>query len=181
MKCPKCQIEMETKNVKGVSLDECSRCKGIWFDSGELDKIKEDVDPDVRWIHFDLWKKMGKFQVTFQPLPCPKEHRTNLRSLYFEAVDVKIQFCPTCAGIWLQAGDFNLIVQALIKEAENMEVSDYVRASLKEASEIVVHPKNLISEWRDLKAVLRLLKYRFFTENPEIKDLILGIQKSLPL
>jgi hypothetical protein len=39
----------------------------------------------------------------------------------------------------------------------------------------------LVSEWRDLKAVLRLLSFRFFADNPKLNSILLGIQKSLPI
>jgi len=172
---------METKQVKGINLDECGKCKGIWFDPGELDEIKGVFQPDLRWMDFDLWKNLGDFQVASQPVSCPQGHGTDLRSLYFKEVDVKIQFCPVCEGIWLQADDLQKIIVALLREAEALELSDYIKAGLKEAAEVVAHPDRFISEWHDLQAVLRLLKYRFFTENPKIKDLIVGIQKSLPL
>ena len=42
-------------------------------------------------------------------------------------------------------------------------------------------PKRFISEWRDLKAVLRTLRHRVFTENPKLRSILEGIQKSLPL
>jgi Zn-finger nucleic acid-binding protein len=172
---------METKQVKGVNLDECVKCKGIWFDPGELDEIKEEIEPDLRWMDFDLWKKLGEFRVTSKPLNCPHGHGIGLRSLYFKNMDVNLQFCPVCKGVWLQTDDLQKIIVALLREAEALELSEYIKASLKEAAEVVAHPDNLISEWRDLQAVLRLLKYRFFTENPRIKDAIVGIQKSLPL
>jgi hypothetical protein len=61
--------------------------------------------------------------------------------------------------------------------ASNVEAS----GSIKEGSEIFTNPKRVISEWRDLKAVLRMLRYRVFTENPKVRSILAGIQKSLPL
>lgn len=36
MKCPKCGMNLIEIDFKGVKLDECSSCHGIWFDQGEL-------------------------------------------------------------------------------------------------------------------------------------------------
>jgi len=36
-------------------------------------------------------------------------------------------------------------------------------------------------EWQNLKAVLRLFKYRVFVENPQLNTLMRGLQKTLPL
>lgn len=181
MNCPKCQKTMETKSIGDIEVDECSHCRGVWFDRGELDKLKTEMEPDLRWLDFDLWKWKGDFEMTFSPLECPNEHQTPLRTLYFKEVDVRIRFCPVDHGVWLQSGDYLKIIRMLATEAESRELSDYLKASLKEASDIIAHPDRFISEWRDLKAVLRLLKYSFFAHNPRIRELLLGLQKSLPL
>jgi hypothetical protein len=81
----------------------------------------------------------------------------------------------------LNAGDFKKILDALSEEAESKSVSEYIKVSLKEASEIFTNPTGLISEWKDLKAVLRMLRHRVFIENPKLKNILVGIQKSLPL
>lgn len=46
MKCPKCNSAMVSHsletNAGTVTVDQCSRCKGIWFDSGEAEILKEE-------------------------------------------------------------------------------------------------------------------------------------------
>jgi Zn-finger nucleic acid-binding protein len=172
---------MKQRVTQDVTVDECPQCRGIWFDQGELDKAKDDISPDLRWMDFDLWKKEGEFRVTAPSVNCPKCLQTELRALHYAEGDVTIHYCPRCEGIWIHAGDFHKIVLALNREADDKSAADYVRASLKEASELITRPNNFISEWRDLTAVMRLLKYRFFVENPKIKDILVGLQKSLPI
>jgi Zn-finger nucleic acid-binding protein len=38
--CPRCQKEMYPFEVVGVTLDQCGRDSLIWFDRGELGKLK---------------------------------------------------------------------------------------------------------------------------------------------
>ena len=38
-----------------------------------------------------------------------------------------------------------------------------------------------LSHRRDLKAVLRLLKYRIYSENPKLVSMLVGAQKTLPV
>jgi len=38
-RCPKCGAPLVEFHYKGVELDKCSRCEGIWFDAGEMEKI----------------------------------------------------------------------------------------------------------------------------------------------
>ena len=40
MRCPKCGMELEEIEFGGVQIDECSTCGGIWFDKGELERVK---------------------------------------------------------------------------------------------------------------------------------------------
>jgi hypothetical protein len=40
-RCPKCAFPLVTITYKGVELDKCSGCEGLWFDTGELDRVLE--------------------------------------------------------------------------------------------------------------------------------------------
>jgi hypothetical protein len=39
MRCPKCGMELIEINYKGIKIDECSECEGIWLDAGELEIV----------------------------------------------------------------------------------------------------------------------------------------------
>ncbi len=41
MKCPICDIDLQIAERQGVEIDYCSKCRGVWLDRGELDKIIE--------------------------------------------------------------------------------------------------------------------------------------------
>lgn len=42
MKCPVCEnIDLTMADRQGVEIDYCSKCRGVWLDRGELDKIIE--------------------------------------------------------------------------------------------------------------------------------------------
>ena len=38
-RCPKCGAELLPVPYRGIELDKCSRCQGVWLDFGELDQI----------------------------------------------------------------------------------------------------------------------------------------------
>jgi len=42
--CPNCSSEMNIANKFGVEIDHCPRCKGVWLDRGELEKITNIQD-----------------------------------------------------------------------------------------------------------------------------------------
>lgn len=41
MKCPNCDVNLVMSEKKGIEIDYCPQCRGIWLDKGELDKIVE--------------------------------------------------------------------------------------------------------------------------------------------
>ncbi len=48
MKCPVCRdISLVMSDRQGIEIDYCSKCRGVWLDRGELDKIIERSSPSV--------------------------------------------------------------------------------------------------------------------------------------
>ncbi|MCS7275939.1 MAG: zf-TFIIB domain-containing protein [Dehalococcoidia bacterium] len=41
MYCPKCNEQLRVGKRSGVTVDWCPRCRGVWLDRGELEKIIE--------------------------------------------------------------------------------------------------------------------------------------------
>jgi hypothetical protein len=39
MKCPKCGMELIEIDYRGIKIDRCSACEGVWLDAGELETI----------------------------------------------------------------------------------------------------------------------------------------------
>lgn len=37
--CPKCTAEMRSYERNGVTVDQCTACKGVFLDRGELDRL----------------------------------------------------------------------------------------------------------------------------------------------
>jgi hypothetical protein len=41
-RCPKCGAGLIAVPYRGIELDKCSRCQGVWLDFGELDQVVTD-------------------------------------------------------------------------------------------------------------------------------------------
>jgi ssDNA-binding Zn-finger/Zn-ribbon topoisomerase 1 len=39
--CPRCHIVMKKINKNGVTIDYCTKCRGIWLDDKEIDKLTD--------------------------------------------------------------------------------------------------------------------------------------------
>jgi len=52
MKCPVCSdVDLAMSDRQGIEIDYCPKCRGVWLDRGELDKIierSESPQPQAR-------------------------------------------------------------------------------------------------------------------------------------
>lgn len=44
--CPACRVDLVMAERLGVEIDYCPKCRGVWLDRGELDKIIDRADDD---------------------------------------------------------------------------------------------------------------------------------------
>ena len=178
MKCPKCGAELSTRTVEPLELELCPSCGGVWFDQGELQEAKDLADENLRWMDFEIWKHEDRFQMR-PGILCPRCAAT-MCSLDYDDTRVRVEYCPSCRGIWLDRPEFERIVQSLERELAGKPASELLAASLREALELVKGRESLVAEWRDLRQVLRLLHLRLKVENPRLHDRVLTVLRSTP-
>jgi ribosomal protein L37AE/L43A len=56
MKCPKCGSNLVEIDFKGVKIDECSECRGMWLDAGEYDAMAKIGTPVLERL-FSVFRK----------------------------------------------------------------------------------------------------------------------------
>ena len=66
MKCPSCNETLLMSDKKGIEIDYCPNCRGIWLDRGELEKImersadhyskKENYEADYKRYGYDKYR-----------------------------------------------------------------------------------------------------------------------------
>ncbi len=47
MKCPKCGADLNEVTFRGIKIDRCLNCDGVWLDEGELEKLAGTEDTSV--------------------------------------------------------------------------------------------------------------------------------------
>ena len=50
MRCPKCGLELEEILLRGVKIDKCFGCGGLWLDSGELEELTTREHADLQAV-----------------------------------------------------------------------------------------------------------------------------------
>ena len=177
MDCPRCAAILRAGEIETVQINECAQCKGIWFEQDELRQAKDADDPDLNWMDFEIWKDEDRFHISLGTLRCPRCDFP-MAAIKYGATGIEIDCCTQCDGIWLDGSEFEGIINALNAELAAKSVSDYARASLSEAQEIVAGPEGLVSEWRDLMTVIRMFQYRALVGRPRLHALLAAVQRA---
>lgn len=180
MICPVDGTTLESHEIQGIILEECTQCRGLWFEQGELRKSIDESEPELGWLDFDLWTDQESINADWSTRKCPVCGK-NMATISYADTGVAIDYCTEGHGIWLDKGEFQAIIEALENEILSKDASDYVKASLDEAKDLLVGDEGFASEWKDFLTVTRLLQYRLLVENPRLEELMIALQASWPL
>lgn len=91
--CPRCRTALRTRSFKGVAVDRCTRCDGIWFDAGELSRAARVALPPVS----------DRDESTH---PCPRCRDPMWKDRMGPVVARR---CKGCAGVFLDGGAFRAL------------------------------------------------------------------------
>ncbi len=114
MDCPKCNAVMEQVRICGIEIDRCTRCRGIWFDQQEQNRIQ-----CARGSHkADTGHKaIGEHYNAIRDIQCP---RCNVQMQEDELkrgrIPIQIETCPECHGSYFDAGEFREFAEPTILE-----------------------------------------------------------------
>jgi Zn-finger nucleic acid-binding protein len=172
---------MKQSVIGDITVKECLDCKGMWLERGKLEDVKDEVLPGMEWLTLENWKDPSELTVHKTSLACPRCRNVTLAAIEDEEARTELDVCARCKGIWLGAGQFFYFVNALLDEVDQKTAPEMAKMSLQQAKEMLSNPDAIVSEWKDLKTVLGLLKHRIFIENPKLRSIVIGLQKSLPL
>lgn len=181
MQCPRCKDTMKALTVNGIRVNECFTCQGMWFSRGKLDDVKDEVLPEMGWLDIDAWMDQVEFSFRKGPRICPQCKDSFMTTVHDKQSATEIDICTQCDGVWLAAGQFLRLINALLDEANQKTAPELAKLSLQQAKELLTSGDTALSDWQDFKTVLQLLKHRIFIEHPKFKSLMVGLQKSLPL
>ena len=96
--CPRDRSPLAPRKLEGVTVDECPKCAGVFFDAAELGRVTGDKE-----LAAYLAQVHG--QAT-SPMVCPG--CGGLMDLD-KVADVEVDHCTSCHGVWLDAGEMDRI------------------------------------------------------------------------
>lgn len=102
MNCPKCVSPLSEIAIENVCLDFCPGCKGIWFDKDEVAFVTE--------LKNDLPNPQAERTVGRPTgFPCPRCEAKLEELKFVPLLDLLVDRCPTCHGIWLDNGELHKV------------------------------------------------------------------------
>ncbi len=107
MNCPRCNVELKLEQYKGIEVDRCPNCRGMWLDYDELDQL-EDIAFDI-----DELKGTMVYSPRTSELLCPR-CRQPMKTFEYRAYhDLELDFCPEEHGFWLDAGEEKRVLELM--------------------------------------------------------------------
>lgn len=136
MKCPACYNELTPRRAGQITVDVCDGgCRGIWFDNFELKR----VDAAGAAALAEIWRDQTITVDFVKKRKCPRcAEQTMLRRFFSRKRAVEIDECPNCGGLWLDAGEFERVLEELQPQeqpplAVNSAISSALTALRSEA------------------------------------------------
>jgi uncharacterized protein len=106
--CPACRQVMIVAEREAIELDCCPRCRGIWFDAGELDLLAEKLglpggehDPR-RFVLAETREKSRR---------CPRCDRALEKVWFDESRTVLLDRCGGGHGLWFDRGELGRVLE----------------------------------------------------------------------
>jgi len=105
--CPKCpdDVILQEKDVDGVKVHSCEKCKGIWLNKGELNQLAHPIEGDLEYCSAD---SMEEDRITDFTCPdCPDIKLVKVNFISYS--EILLEYCKKCQGIWLDRGEMDAI------------------------------------------------------------------------
>lgn len=118
--CPKCDVALILLEFGGIEVDYCSRCEGLWLDSGEFEQLLLQTggranDPLVRFAQARTRRETGR-----PVYLCPRCDRPLAEVVRADGInrELRLDRCPRGDGIWFDKDELLDLLEALPPEAE---------------------------------------------------------------
>jgi len=97
---------MEQLKYEGVNADRCSKCEGVWLDSGELRLIAAIEEKTFTPEELEAALKADSRKKEESAVHCPKCGKPMEKR---ESYDTIVDMCPQGHGVWLDKGELERI------------------------------------------------------------------------
>ncbi|MFC1999102.1 zf-TFIIB domain-containing protein [Chloroflexota bacterium] len=114
MDCPVCKGAMIIVEHAGIEVDYSPDCKGVWFDSGELELLLESMELDESGLTANEIMSFDEAKVDEKKRRCPICNKKMKKVILGTNPEVLIDACPNEHGLWFDGGEVGQVIRQLI-------------------------------------------------------------------
>jgi Zn-finger nucleic acid-binding protein len=116
--CPVDKIPAIVVEYEKIELDYCTKCRGVWFDAGELDLLLglAGLGGQEAFIESLLSAKMASYE---KKRRCPICNKKMDKAFADKQAKTVVDVCPERHGIWFDGGELERMLSELAAEASN--------------------------------------------------------------
>ena len=116
MICPVCKYDMIVVEYHNIELDYCNSCKGVWFDSGELELLLESHRLEETKVFLDSIINSQEAVSSEKKRNCPSCGRKMKKTAIGGQPEILIDICRDEHGLWFDGGEVTQLVRRLAGE-----------------------------------------------------------------
>jgi Zn-finger nucleic acid-binding protein len=99
-----------------IELDYCTGCKGVWFDSGELELLLESHSLEEAKLFLDNIRDSAEAVSSEKKRKCPLCGHKMKKTTIGEQPEILIDMCSEEHGLWFDGGEVAQLVRHLAGE-----------------------------------------------------------------
>jgi Zn-finger nucleic acid-binding protein len=116
MICPVCKYDMIVVEYHNIELDYCNSCKGVWFDSGELELLLKSYGLEEPKAFFDGIFNSQEAASPEKKRNCPICGRKMKKTAIGGQPEILIDVCRDKHGLWFDGGEVTQLIRHLAGE-----------------------------------------------------------------
>lgn len=116
MICPTCKHTLVAVEYHNIELDYCNNCKGVWFDSGELELLLKSQGLEEPKAFFDGIPNSQEAASSEKKRLCPICGRRMKKTAIGGQPAILIDVCRDRHGLWFDGGEVAQLMSRLVGE-----------------------------------------------------------------
>ena len=116
MICPVCKYDMIVVEYQNIELDYCNNCKGVWFDSGELELLLKSYGLEEPKAFFNGIFNSQESVSSEKKRNCPICGHKMKKTAIGRQPEILIDVCRDNHGLWFDGGEVTQLIGRLAGE-----------------------------------------------------------------
>lgn len=123
MICPVCKLDMIVVEHQHIELDYCTKCQGVWFDSGEVELLLKSHHLEDTGLFLNNILNSPEALSAEKKRKCPICGRRMKKTAIVEPPKVFIDMCREKHGLWFDRGEVSQVIRHLAGEHQHAKNS----------------------------------------------------------